>query len=112
MIVRRDDNSLVDVEFVLALSSSLTPAYVCTPSEVDCSFFIAMVDLWSADARQETNLVVHPSSTDRSAPSHSSKLRRRGGSVSVAQSRSGNQSPIKSQSTPNLSHYRTPGADA
>ncbi|KIM68943.1 hypothetical protein SCLCIDRAFT_1209162 [Scleroderma citrinum Foug A] len=51
MIVRREDNSIVDVD------------------EVDCSFFLVTVDLWSADSVREMNLVMHPSSpADRCAP--------------------------------------------
>ncbi|TFK20353.1 hypothetical protein FA15DRAFT_599891 [Coprinopsis marcescibilis] len=50
MIVRTDDQKLVDVD------------------DVDCSFFLVTVDLWSADGNQEMNLVLHPSSTDRYAP--------------------------------------------
>ncbi|KAF5392968.1 hypothetical protein D9757_001286 [Collybiopsis confluens] len=67
MTVRRDDNSLVDVD-----------------SDIDCSFFLVTVDLWSADGKQEMNLVLHPSSADRYVPPapqatpSSTKTRRRG----------------------------------
>ncbi|KAG6336583.1 hypothetical protein ID866_2492 [Astraeus odoratus] len=51
MIVRREDNSIINVD------------------EVDCSFFLVTVDLWSADGKREMNLVLHPSSTaDRYVP--------------------------------------------
>ncbi|EAU84336.1 hypothetical protein CC1G_01332 [Coprinopsis cinerea okayama7 len=50
MIVRTEDQKLVDVD------------------DVDCSFFLVTVDLWSADGKQEMNLVLHPSSTDKYAP--------------------------------------------
>ncbi|KAF5387883.1 hypothetical protein D9615_000626 [Tricholomella constricta] len=88
MIVRRDDNTLVDVD------------------DVDCSFFLVTVDLWSADGKHEMNLVLHPSSADRYVPSHSSKTRRRGTSTSAPHPRSsGNQTPI-SQATPAPTQYR------
>ncbi|KAG6910975.1 hypothetical protein DXG01_006029 [Tephrocybe rancida] len=82
MIVRSDDNSILDVD------------------DVDCSFFLVTVDLWSADGKQEMNLVLHPSSADRHAPPHTNKAKRRGTSSSAPYPRSsGNQTPI-SQSTP------------
>ncbi|KAF9464858.1 velvet factor [Collybia nuda] len=88
MIVRRDDNSLVDVD------------------DVDCSFFLVTVDLWSPNGKQEMNLVLHPSSTDRYAPAHSSKTKRRGTSTSAPHPRSaGNQTPT-SRTTPTPAHYR------
>ncbi|KAG5654602.1 hypothetical protein H0H81_011577 [Sphagnurus paluster] len=85
MIVRRDDNTVVDVD------------------DVDCSFFLVTVDLWSADGKHEMNLVLHPSSTERTyiAPV---KSRRRGTSASAPHSRSsGNQTPVSQTPT---SHYR------
>ncbi|TFK43767.1 velvet factor [Crucibulum laeve] len=90
MIVRREDNTLVDVD------------------DVDCSFFLVTVDLWSGDGKEEVNLVVHPSSTDRYVPPHSStKTRRRGTSTSAAppQRPSGNQTPAAPM-TPTPSQYR------
>ncbi|KAK7060374.1 hypothetical protein VNI00_001139 [Paramarasmius palmivorus] len=91
MIVRRDDNSLVEVD------------------DVDCSFFVVTVDLWSADGTQEMNLVLHPSSADRYIPPHTANKprRSRGTSVSQPQPRgSGYQTPV-SRSTPTPSnHYR------
>ncbi|KJA29804.1 hypothetical protein HYPSUDRAFT_238534 [Hypholoma sublateritium FD-334 SS-4] len=61
MIVRREDDSIVDVD------------------EVDCSFFLVTVDLWSSDGMHEMNLVLHPSSADRYVPAQSStKSKRRG----------------------------------
>jgi len=80
MVVKRDDHSLVDVD------------------DVDCSFFIVTVDLWSEDGKHERNLVLHPSSGERYVPVQTTKQRRRGGSATVP-SRSGHQTPI-SRSTP------------
>ncbi|KIM46423.1 hypothetical protein M413DRAFT_441516 [Hebeloma cylindrosporum] len=90
MVVRRDDDSIVDVD------------------EVDCSFFLVTVDLWSADGKQETNLVLHPSSADRYVPAHSSsKSKRRGTSFSEPANRvPGNQTPLGGRSTPTPSHHR------
>ncbi|KAF8914220.1 velvet factor-domain-containing protein [Gymnopilus junonius] len=89
MIVRREDDSIVDVD------------------EVDCSFFLVTVDLWSADGKHEMNLVLHPSSTDRYVPTQpSSKTKRRGMSTSGPSARpSGNQTPA-GRSTPTPSQYR------
>jgi hypothetical protein len=36
--------------------------------DIDISFFVVTVDLWSEDAKQEMNLVLHPSSGDRYPP--------------------------------------------
>ncbi|KAG7447477.1 uncharacterized protein BT62DRAFT_930487 [Guyanagaster necrorhizus] len=47
MVVKRDDDSTVDVD------------------DIDCSFFLVTVDLWSGDGKQETNLVLHPSLAER-----------------------------------------------
>ena len=47
-------------------------------SDIDVAFFVVTVDLWSADGKQEMNLVLHPSSADRYVPTHVSKPRRRG----------------------------------
>ncbi|KAL0949238.1 hypothetical protein HGRIS_009316 [Hohenbuehelia grisea] len=81
MIVKREDNSLVDVD------------------EVDCSFFLVTVDLWSGDGKHEMNLVLHPSSADRYVPTQP-KPRRRGTSTSAAPQSSGHQSPPRSTPTP------------
>ncbi|KAJ6490269.1 velvet factor [Mycena vitilis] len=88
MVVKRDDNSLVDVD------------------DIDCSFFIVTVDLWSEDGMHERNLVLHPSSGERYAPVQTTKQRRRGGSATVPP-RSGHQTPI-SRSTP--TPFRPAGA--
>lgn len=50
LVVRREDDSIVDVD------------------EIDYTFFLATVDLWSEDGKQEMNLVLHPTSSDRSVP--------------------------------------------
>jgi hypothetical protein len=76
------------------------------PSEIDWSFFLVTVDLWSADAKQEMNLVLHPSSTDRYMPTLSSKNRRRGASTNQSQqSQSGPQTPVQPSPAPS---YRPP----
>ncbi|KAK0461815.1 velvet factor [Desarmillaria tabescens] len=62
MVVKREDDTVVDVD------------------EVDCSFFLVTVDLWSGDGKQEMNLVLHPSSSERyvqQTPKSSSNTRRR-----------------------------------
>ncbi|SJL02312.1 uncharacterized protein ARMOST_05638 [Armillaria ostoyae] len=62
MVVKREDDSVVDVD------------------DVDCSFFLVTVDLWSGDGKQEMNLVLHPSSSERyvqQTPKSSSNTRRR-----------------------------------
>ncbi|KAF8812211.1 hypothetical protein BYT27DRAFT_7132530 [Phlegmacium glaucopus] len=84
MVVRREDDSIVDVD------------------DLDCSFFLVTVDLWSADGQHEMNLVLHPSSTERYAPHSSSKSKRRGTSTSAT-----NHRPTPAgHSTPTPSHYR------
>ncbi|KAF7290956.1 Velvet domain-containing protein [Mycena chlorophos] len=67
MVVKREDHSIVDVD------------------DVDISFFIVTVDLWSEDGKHERNLVLHPSSGERYVPVHiptSSKPPRRRGTTS------------------------------
>ncbi|KAF8213862.1 velvet factor [Mycena galopus ATCC 62051] len=91
MVVKRDDNNLVDVD------------------DVDCSFFIVTVDLWSEDGKHERNLVLHPSSGERYVPVQTTKQqRRRGGAPTSGPSRSGRQTPI-SRSTP--TPFRPANAD-
>ncbi|KAJ7094460.1 velvet factor [Mycena belliarum] len=87
MVVKRDDHSLVDVD------------------DVDCSFFLVTVDLWSEDGRHERNLVLHPSSGDRYVPvqAPATKQRRRGSAPGPP--RSGQQTPI-SRATPTPAQYR------
>ncbi|KAJ7639132.1 velvet factor [Roridomyces roridus] len=88
MVVKREDNSIVDVD------------------DVDCSFFLVTVDLWSEDGKHERNLVLHPSSGDRYVPVQTPKQRRRGGNSSAVP-RSGHQTPI-SRSTPTPSSQYPP----
>ncbi|KIJ69945.1 hypothetical protein HYDPIDRAFT_79354 [Hydnomerulius pinastri MD-312] len=84
MIVRREDNTLMDVD------------------ELDCSFFLVTVDLWSADGKKEMNLVLHPSSTDRYVPTSTTKPKRpRGAGPTAPSPRSDHPSPPSSHSTPN-----------
>ncbi|KAI6152259.1 velvet factor-domain-containing protein [Pisolithus tinctorius] len=84
MVVRREDNSIVDVD------------------EVDCSFFLVTVDLWSADGSREMNLVLHPSSaSDRYVPVGANKSKhQRGSNPTVHSPRSDHPSPPSSHSTP------------
>ncbi|THH20572.1 hypothetical protein EUX98_g8558 [Antrodiella citrinella] len=104
MIVKRDDNSIVDVD------------------EVDCSFFLVTVDLWSADGKHEMNLVLHPTSADRYVPTSTPKAKRRAttNSNTAKDQRSARQSPTPSaaatptttafpQQTPNgMAPFMTP----
>ncbi|KAH7887525.1 velvet factor-domain-containing protein [Phlebopus sp. FC_14] len=85
MVVRRDDNSVVDVD------------------ELDCSFFLVTVDLWSADGKREMNLVLHPSSSaDRYASAGTSKQKKpRASNATVPSPHSDRPSPPSSHSTPN-----------
>lgn len=46
-------------------------------SDIDYDFFVVTVDLWSADGKEEMNLVLHPSASDRYLPSHLAKPRKR-----------------------------------
>ncbi|KAL4249637.1 Velvet domain-containing protein [Abortiporus biennis] len=92
MIVQREDHSLVDVD------------------EIDCSFFLVTVDLWSQDGKHEMNLVLHPTSADRYVPSNTPKAKRRGTTTSVAppNSKSSRQSPAPSTATPSTSQAYGP----
>ncbi|KAI0089059.1 velvet factor-domain-containing protein [Irpex rosettiformis] len=89
MHVQRPDSSLVDVD------------------EVDCSFFLVTVDLWSADGTKEMNLVLHPTSADRYTPANAPKSKRRATTSSTAppSQPSEAQSPIPP--TPSTSQYPT-----
>jgi hypothetical protein len=57
-------------------------------SEIDYTFFLATVDLWSEDGSQEMNLVLHPTSADRYIPSQGQKTRKRVNPRSTQQSES------------------------
>jgi len=61
-------------------------------SEIDYTFFLATVDLWSEDGKQEMNLVLHPTSSDRSVP-FQSKARKRLNSTKVRQNTNGTPVP-------------------
>ena len=101
MVVRREDNSIVDVEYVPRPLPSSSPPTLC--SELDCSFFLVTVDLWSADGKREMNLVLHPSSsTDRYVSTMAAKPKKPRAAVPTAASpRSDHPSPPSSHSTPN-----------
>ncbi|KAF7332315.1 Velvet domain-containing protein [Mycena kentingensis (nom. inval.)] len=89
MVVKREDHSIVDVD------------------DVDVSFFLVTVDLWSEDGKLERNLVLHPSSGERYVPVQTVKPRRRGASSNPAgpPPPSGHQTPIP-RSTPTPSQFR------
>ena len=61
-------------------------------SEIDYTFFLATVDLWSEDGKQEMNLVLHPTSSDRSVP-FQSKARKRLNSTKARPSTNGTPVP-------------------
>jgi hypothetical protein len=67
-------------------------------SDLDCSFFLVTVDLWSADGQHEMNLVLHPSSTERHP---SSKPKKKGGSTSTPAHR-----PTQPGHSTPTTHYR------
>ncbi|KAI0727320.1 velvet factor [Fomitopsis betulina] len=75
MIVRTEDGGVIDVD------------------EIDTSFFLVTVDLWSADGTQEMNLVLHPTSADRYVPTSTPKPKRRSANASAQRSNSGRKSP-------------------
>ncbi|KAH8118738.1 velvet factor-domain-containing protein [Phellopilus nigrolimitatus] len=87
MTIRREDNTIVDID------------------EIDVAFFIVTVDLWSADGKQEMNLVLHPSSVDRYIPTHISKTRRRGNGQNASSS-----APDSQSSQPSLQALPPPAA--
>ncbi|KAF8622095.1 hypothetical protein AX15_007234 [Amanita polypyramis BW_CC] len=68
--------------------------------EVDYSFFLVTVDLWSADGKQEMNLVLHPSSVERYVPTNSSKSKRRSTNGSIQ----GPRTPVGR--SPSATHHR------
>lgn len=110
MVIRREDNTVVDSQ------------------EVDYTFFLVTVDLWSVDGKQEMNLVLHPSSMERYVPPSSSKSKRRGNSSSAQASRNsrhqtpsspasqngeGEQtSPTQLASPQSQNYYQQPSPDA
>ncbi|KAI0832638.1 velvet factor-domain-containing protein [Trametes gibbosa] len=89
MIVRRQDGSYADVD------------------EIDCSFFLVTVDLWSSDGKHEMNLVLHPTSADRYVPANTPKNKRRSTVTTNSNSnqRSGRQSPAPAATTPSTTQY-------
>ena len=85
------------------LSKSTRPAVRRVPylrgatfSEVDCSFFLLTVDLWSQDGDNEMNLVLHPTSSDRYVPSSQPKVKRRAttSSATAPSQSSATQTPV------------------
>ncbi|OJA19310.1 hypothetical protein AZE42_00426 [Rhizopogon vesiculosus] len=89
MVVRKEDNSIVDVE------------------EIDCSFFLVTVDLWSADGKREMNLVLHPSSSsDRYVTTNVQKSRKPRSTNPPSSPNNDQHSPASSHSTPNSVHQQ------
>lgn len=105
MIVHREDGSVVDVECVFLRSENPICRFsrVCPCSEIDCSFFLVTVDLWSADGKHEMNLVLHPTSADRYVPANTPKGKRRG--TVTSNQRPSRQSPERSAPTPSATQY-------
>lgn len=85
LVVRREDDTIVDVD------------------EIDYTFFLATVDLWSEDGKQEMNLVLHPTSSDRSVP-FQAKARKR---LNSSKTRPGEETPGPGQSTHPTSQAET-----
>lgn len=81
--------------------SSSSHPHCC--SELDSSFFLVTVDLWSADGKREMNLVLHPSSsTDRYVSATTAKSKKARTTLpTTASPRIDNHSPSSSHSTPN-----------
>jgi hypothetical protein len=112
MIVRDKQNNPVDVESVdrsVRPRAPAPPAHHALPPrrQIDPTFFVVTVDLWSDDGIKEMNLVLHPSSADRHAPSQPLKHRRRGNTGP-----SGQESPLITSDplpTPSQYHARPPG---
>jgi len=84
-----------------------TYKYQSSYSDIDISFFLVTVDLWSEDGNQEMNLVLHPSSQERIINTYLAqpKTRRRGTSTAAGSSSKHQQSPGSSHSTPTTSQY-------
>ncbi|EIW82278.1 hypothetical protein CONPUDRAFT_72552 [Coniophora puteana RWD-64-598 SS2] len=88
MIVHREDNTLIE------------------PDDLDCSFFLVTVDLWSADGKREMNLVLHPSSSnERYMPASAGKPRKR--SSNASDTSRGHPSPSSPSSASASSHQQT-----
>lgn len=79
-------------------------------SDIDVSFFLVTVDLWSADGKQEMNLVLHPTSADRYVPANTPKTKRRGtkDTTSSSAQRSARQSSPTPSVTPSTSNSQYP----
>ena len=82
MTVYDDDSQIVDLGLVVLLQPSYWNFSNKFGSlryyrDIDVAFFVVTVDLWSADGKKETNLVLHPSSADRYIPTNITKQPRR-----------------------------------
>ena len=85
-----------------SIPSPPRPLTLNAHSELDSSFFLVTVDLWSADGKREMNLVLHPSSsTDRYVSTMAAKPKKSRGIPSAASPRTDHPSPSSSHSTPN-----------
>lgn len=109
MVVKREDDSIVDPELVSWQLSWLNFNTIdhIPFSDVDCSFFLVTVDLWSADGKHEMNLVLHPTSSDRYVPATAPKVKRKttNSSSGPTSQRSGRQSPTPSGPPSTTSQY-------
>lgn len=76
-------------------------------SEVDCSFFLVTVDLWSADGTKEMNLVLHPTSADRYTPANAPKSKRRATTSSTAPPSQPSEAQSPVPPTPSTSQYQS-----
>src|SRR6267154_1368444 len=76
--------------------------------DIDCSFFLVTVDLWSADGKREMNLVLHPSSSaDRYVAANAPKSRKpRSANPPSSPHDEQQHSPTSSHSTPNSVHQQ------
>lgn len=67
-------------------------ALIDSLSDLDSSFFLVTVDLWSWNGKNEMNLVLHPSAADRYVPSSTpAKQRRREKSTTAPTTRTSSQ---------------------
>jgi len=108
MVVRKEDNSVVDVEYVFFAflhRPCLIPFLLLR--DIDCSFFLVTVDLWSADGKREMNLVLHPSSSaERYVATNAQKSRKPRSTDPPSSPNIEQHSPASSHSTPNSVHQQ------
>ncbi len=109
MVVKREDDSIVDVECVPLFCTE----YRGLPPLSDVglgSFFLVTVDLWSGDGKQEMNLVLHPSSSERyvqQTPKSSNNTRRRTSKSGQAPNPTRTPTPTRRRHPPSSPTHRT-----